>query len=77
MLPDRPHPSTLWRWSARGIKGIKLETTLVGGRRYVSLEALARFFERLNSSNSHVATTPDQPERNLERIERELDAAGL
>lgn len=36
--------STVYRWTNRGIAGIKLETILIGGTRYTSAEALNRFF---------------------------------
>jgi Protein of unknown function (DUF1580) len=42
-LPGKPHPSTISRWASRGIRGVRLETCLVGGRRYTSREALQRF----------------------------------
>jgi hypothetical protein len=44
-LPGRPHLSTLHRWRLRGVRGIRLETCLVGGARYTSREALQRFVE--------------------------------
>ncbi|NES24858.1 MAG: DUF1580 domain-containing protein, partial [Symploca sp. SIO3E6] len=28
----RPHPSTAWRWTKRGVAGVKLETKVLGGR---------------------------------------------
>jgi len=31
-LPGRPHVSTLYRWRIRGVRGVRLETVLVGGR---------------------------------------------
>ena len=43
-LGRRIHPSTLHRWRLRGTRGVKLETLLVGGTRYTSVEALNRFF---------------------------------
>lgn len=43
------HVTTAWRWFTNGIKGVKLETTLVGGRRYTSDQALMRFRERLDA----------------------------
>jgi hypothetical protein len=49
MIPGCPHISTLIRWFQQGIKGVKLETVLVGGRRFTSLEAIHRFIERRNS----------------------------
>ena len=36
-LPERPHPSTCARWATRGIRGIRLKTYLVGGRRCTTL----------------------------------------
>ena len=43
-LGRRIHPSTLHRWRLRGVRGIRLETVLIGGTRYTSTEALSRFF---------------------------------
>lgn len=37
------HYSTVFRWKTHGCRGRKLETYLVGGRIYTSLEALTRF----------------------------------
>ena len=38
--PGRPNASTVWRWHARGLHGIRLETIVLGGRRMTSREAL-------------------------------------
>ena len=43
-LSRRFHPSTFQRWRIRGVHGIKLESVLVGGKRYTTEEALNRFF---------------------------------
>lgn len=43
-LSNRVHISTVHRWRQRGARGAKLETLLVGGGRYTSIEALHRFF---------------------------------
>ena len=50
-LPDnrRPGFSTWWRWSVHGVRGVKLETILVGGRRCTTAEAVRRFFERVTA----------------------------
>lgn len=79
-LPDRPHVSTLHRWRLRGIRGIKLETILVGGRRYTSREALERFTVAVTAAASgEVVPVSASRARTqaIERAERELDAAGL
>lgn len=35
-------------WVRRGTRGVRLESTLVGGRRFTSKEALSRFLKRVN-----------------------------
>jgi hypothetical protein len=43
-LPGKPDPSTLWRWTTRGVRGIRLETVRIGaGRIYTTRQALSRF----------------------------------
>ena len=42
-LPERRHTATIWRWFHRGCRGVRLESVLIGGRRYTSKEALQRF----------------------------------
>ena len=48
---NRIHVSTLYRWTQRGIKGVRLETIQVGGTRCTSMEALGRFFGRLQTAS--------------------------
>ncbi len=43
ILPGNPHLSTLHRWRVRGIRGIKLATLKIGGRRFVRRDALEEF----------------------------------
>src|SRR4051812_48707200 len=47
----RIHTSTIWRWTKRGIRGVKLETIRIGGRTYTSTEALSRFFLVLSQAD--------------------------
>jgi hypothetical protein len=42
-IPGRPHVSTLHRWRLKGTRGRRLETFLVGGRRFTTVEAIHRF----------------------------------
>jgi hypothetical protein len=79
-LPGRPHPSTFWRWHRRGVRGIRLEAVVIGGRRYTSVEAIQRFVQRLNDSKSGPGSPAADTRGHLaevERVERELDAAGI
>jgi hypothetical protein len=47
------HVSTLWRWVTRGLRGVRLETTMVGGARVTSLSALERFFIATNGTGKN------------------------
>jgi hypothetical protein len=42
-LPCRVNLSTVWRWTQRGIGGVKLETVNIGRKRMTSRQALSRF----------------------------------
>ncbi len=60
--------ATAWRWALRGLgpkdrrsqERFKLETVMIGGRRYTSSEAVARFIARLTEP---VATTVPSPSK--------------
>jgi len=79
-LHGRPHISTVWRWIQRGVRGVKLETVLIGGRRYTSNEALERFVSRTTAAAAGEPAptrTPTQRQRAILAAERELAAAGI
>ena len=44
-LGNRIAGSTAHRWRLRGCRSVRLETILIGGRRFTSVEALQRFFD--------------------------------
>lgn len=74
-LPSRPHWSTLQRWRVAGIRGVKLETCLIGGRRFTSAEALERFCNSTTAAANgepQPVRTPRQRERDMARAEQEL-----
>lgn len=48
------------RWAKRGLRGIKLETAIAGGRRCTSREAVQRFFELLTEARE---PEPPKPKR--------------
>lgn len=75
MLPGGVHVSTLHRWRLRGIRGIRLETLLVGGRRHTSVEAIDRFCQAVTAAaagEKMCARTPRRRERDIARAEQEL-----
>ncbi len=44
LIPGEPHVMTIHRWSRQGLRGVKLESVLVGNKRFTSRAALSRFF---------------------------------
>jgi hypothetical protein len=79
-LPGRPHISTLHRWRQRGVSGVKLQTCVVGGRRYTTREWLLEF--QVATTAARDGQRPDpQPFGNREadilRAERELEQDGV
>ena len=77
-LPGRPSLCTLWRWAVKGCRGRRLETVTIGGRRYCSVESLARFARHQGTIDAPSVRSPHQRDRAIARAERELrDAAGI
>jgi Protein of unknown function (DUF1580) len=74
-LQSEPHVSTIHRWRLKGIRGVRLETILVGGRRYTSLEAIERFAAATTAQANGdpvPVRTSRQRERAVRRAEQEL-----
>lgn len=83
-------PVTIYRWTKNGVRRpdgttVKLESVRVGGRWLTSVEALARFSERLSlppDSDNPAAfspnhRTPTQRQRASERAATELEHKGM
>lgn len=74
------HVATIWRWATRGVRGIRLDTVVVGGFRKTSREAIERFIAATTAAangETPPARTPKQQERAIRQAERELEAAGM
>jgi hypothetical protein len=74
LLPSRPHLSTVWRWCLRGIRGVKLRTVIVGGRRYTTREYLNDFVAHLNAP---AGLRPDDSNDRLAERTRAAELAAL
>ena len=72
---------TCWRWAKRGVRGVRLETYNVGGRRWTTEEAFARFVEGTTAAVNGEPVTElrinRQRETAIARAERELEKAGV
>jgi hypothetical protein len=79
LLPGRPHISTLHRWRLRGVRGIRLQTCLVGGRRYTTEAWIAEFIDRSSGAPGPAAPAENASRREaaIRNAERELDDAGI
>lgn len=62
-IPTRPALNTTWRWVLKGIRGRKLESGMIGGRRYTTREAIARFLAPRESELQTTAVSRSQRKR--------------
>jgi hypothetical protein len=79
-LPGRPHIATVYRWFQHGVRGVRLETLLVGGKRFTSREALQRFTEQLTAAAAGEAPpgrSVKQRETAMRRADAELAKSGI
>lgn len=77
-IESNPHISTLHRWRLRGVRGIRLESILIGNTRFTSLEAIARFIAALNAGESaNPEFTRGQRERQSQAARLELEKLGI
>ena len=73
--PGRPHVSSIFRWMAHGTRGCRLDSVLIGGRRFTSAEALERFIAATTAAAAGQAPpirTANQRERAIAQAERDL-----
>jgi len=75
LLPGSTAISTLHRWRQRGVRGVQLETCLIGGKRYTSKEALQRFADAITAAVDEESTQVVFESQN--EVARRLDEIGL
>ena len=71
--------ATLHRWRLNGVRGVRLETLLIGGLRYTSREAIERFIAAQNADDAPATPviTSAQRRRQSEAARTELERMGL
>jgi hypothetical protein len=72
-LPGKPHPCTLWRWRSKGIRGVRLRSTVIGGRCYVTRQALAEFVAALSGFEAETEGDGETAENSRESRRRPAD----
>ena len=78
-LGNRVSPSTVHRWRLRGVRGVTLESILVGGVRHTSVQALGRFFAASTAAADGTANTDHSDSESKVRGQADayLDAEGI
>lgn len=79
-IPGRPSVATIWRWVLNGTRAGKLDSILIGGRRFTSVEAIQRFADlstAVADGQPAPARTTRQREKAVRAAERELQEAGI
>ena len=71
-IPGSPSQATVWRWVLNGVGGVKLESILIGGKRFTSAESIQRV---LRSAYSRRPTATLRPSGHCNSGEREITAA--
>lgn len=78
LFPGKPVCiQTMHRWRLNGVRGVKLETLLIGGLRYTSKEAIERFIHAQNQDGSWPTTSPQQRARQAEAAREKLAQMGI
>lgn len=52
----RPHPTTCTRWTRTGVRGVKLETVMVGGRPRTTEAAVIAFVDAQTANGAAPST---------------------
>ena len=70
--------ATLHRWRLHGVRGVRLDTLLIGGLRYTSREAIGRFIAAQNADQQPAPQiTAKQRQRQSESARAELERIGI
>ena len=67
-MGKRVHRSTIRRWMFRGVRGVKLETIMIHGKRFTSKEALLRFFTTTKESGSRSEVSSSKTQKQSARL---------
>lgn len=77
-LVPAPAPATLARWRTRGVRGVRMDTFLRGGRRYVLRSAIVAFIEAVTAvGNDPASQVRRSDNRSVEKATKKLKDEGL
>ena len=75
----KPHVAQGYRWCSAGLKGIVLESIVIGGSRCTTSEAIDRWIARLSGHDhmdSQPVRAPSRRQRDHDKAEKQLTEAG-
>ena len=77
-LPIKCSRATIERWIRRGVRGVRLETILIGSRRFTTEAALRRFLiGQQHTEPEHVLMEPKRGNKSKKEIEEASRKFGL
>lgn len=76
-FPVRKAQSTTWRYVLKGVRGRKLESAMIGGRRYTTREAIARFLASNEGELPTITVSRSQRRRQSEAAVKALEDRNL
>ena len=77
LFPNHPSLPTLWRWMLKGVRGCKLDSIRIGGRRFTSQEACQRFMTDSRDAGASNAKVREKREQSLSLARLALDQLGI
>ena len=78
VIGRKVHRCTALRWAINGIKGVKLWSRKIGGRRMTTVAAVEAFFDKCDQTHTH--NVPQEPPPKLltkKQAKRRLKELGL
>lgn len=75
IVPQRPHISAIYRWLNRPED--PLESLMIGGRRFTSIEAIHSFIQRCTTGKSTTSEPTATRRKQVAAAEAKLDLAGI
>ncbi len=76
---SRLHVRTVFRWALQGVRGVRLESTLIGGQRCTTLAALQAFLQAADAARKPPSDRPPAARSTPSKssVDADLDRLGL
>jgi hypothetical protein len=71
------HISTIHRWRTNGVRGVKLDAAMMGGRWVTTVEEIQRFIDRLSNQKTGTPSPARVRSESVARARRALASSGF